>query len=116
MIAGVQKAMDDAQVDALVFLTLTCPATPLPGVVDNDYKCKEAAPMPFKFGQGYGGTQVLMASLTGFPEMTVPAGFTSDGVPIAISFFGRAWSEPALIKYAYAFEQATRARRAPSSR
>jgi len=116
MIAGVQKAMDDAQVDALVFLTLTCPATPLPGVVDGDYKCKDAGPMPFKFGEGYGGTQVLMASLTGFPEITVPAGFTSDGVPIAISFFGRAWSEPALIKYAYAFEQATRARRAPSSR
>jgi amidase len=42
----------------------------------------------------------------------VTAGFIS-GLPVGISFFGRAWSEPTLIKLAYSFEQATKARRAP---
>jgi len=42
----------------------------------------------------------------------VPAGFVF-GMPVGVSFFGRAWSEPTLIKIAYAFEQATRARKPP---
>ena len=45
-------------------------------------------------------------------SITVPAGFVA-GLPVGISFFGRAWSEPALIGYAYAFEQAHTVRRAP---
>jgi amidase len=44
--------------------------------------------------------------------MTVPMGFI-HGLPVGISFFGRAWSEPTLIKLAYAFEQATKVRRPP---
>ncbi|HTQ53689.1 MAG TPA: amidase [Bryobacteraceae bacterium] len=55
------------------------------------------------------------AAVAGYPNITVPAGFVS-GLPIGISFFGRANSEPALIRLAYAFEQATRFRRPPQFR
>jgi amidase len=48
-----------------------------------------------------------LAAVAGYPNITVPAGFAKE-LPIGISFFGRAYSEPTLIKIAYAFEQATR--------
>jgi amidase len=53
-----------------------------------------------------------LAAVSGYPNITVPAGFV-QGLPAGISFFGRAFSEPTLIKIAYAFEQATKARRTP---
>jgi amidase len=53
-----------------------------------------------------------LAAVAGYPNITVPAGFIKE-LPIGISFFGRAFSEPTLIKIAYAFEQATKARRTP---
>jgi amidase len=52
------------------------------------------------------------AAVAGYPNINVTAG-NIDGLPVGISFFGRAWSEPVLIKLAYAFEQAAKARRAP---
>jgi amidase len=52
-------------------------------------------------------------AVAGYPHITVPAGLV-HGLPAGISFFGPAWSEPALIKVAYAFEQATKARRKPT--
>ena len=52
-------------------------------------------------------------AVAGYPHITVPAGLVG-GLPAGVSFFGPAWSEPALIKVAYAFEQATRARRKPT--
>src|SRR5208283_4067034 len=52
------------------------------------------------------------AAVAGYPNINVTAGFLF-GLPAGISFFGRAWSEPTLIKLAYAFEQATKARQAP---
>jgi amidase len=52
------------------------------------------------------------AAVAGYPNINVTAGFLS-GLPVGISFFGRAWSEPTLIKLAYSFEQATKARQAP---
>ncbi|HEX4074816.1 MAG TPA: amidase [Candidatus Acidoferrales bacterium] len=58
-----------------------------------------------------GGTSSL-AAVAGYPNIHVPAGFVF-GMPVGVSFFGRAWSEPQLIRFAYAFEQATRARRPP---
>lgn len=53
-----------------------------------------------------------LAAVAGTPNITVPAGFICE-LPIGISFFGRAFSEPTLIRIAYAWEQATMARRAP---
>ena len=53
------------------------------------------------------------ANLTGFPDLIVPAGFTTDGLPVGISFFGPAFSEGSLLGLGYAFEQLTRARRDP---
>jgi len=58
-----------------------------------------------------GGSSGLPAA-AGYPHITVPAGFVF-GLPVGISFFGRAWSEPVLIKLAYAFEQATHHRKPP---
>jgi amidase len=52
------------------------------------------------------------AAVAGYPHITVPAGFVA-GLPVGISFFGSAWSEPALLGLAYAFEQTTLARRSP---
>ncbi len=52
------------------------------------------------------------AAVSGYPAITVPMGFVSR-LPIGVSFFGRAWSEPTLLKFAYAFEQATNHRQAP---
>ncbi len=52
------------------------------------------------------------AAVAGYPNINVTAGFLS-GLPVGISFFGRAWSEPTLIKLAYSFEQAVKGRRAP---
>jgi amidase len=52
------------------------------------------------------------AAVAGYPNINVTAGYLS-GLPVGISFFGRAWSEPTLIKLAYSFEQATKARQAP---
>jgi len=52
------------------------------------------------------------AAQAGYPAITVPMGFI-DGLPVGISFFGRAWSEPTLLKFAYAFEQATHLRKPP---
>ena len=53
-----------------------------------------------------------VTSVAGYPHITVPAGFFR-GLPVGISLFGRAWSEPVLIKLAYAYEQATKHRRPP---
>lgn len=62
-------------------------------------------------GSGYVGSS-SMAAVAGYPNITVPAGFIKE-LPIGISFFGKSWSEPTLIKLAYSFEQTTKARRKP---
>jgi amidase len=54
-----------------------------------------------------------LANLTGFPDLSVPAGFTSDNLPVGLSFLGPAFSEARLLALGYSFEQATRARRLP---
>ena len=92
---GIDAVMDQHKLDALV-----CP-TAGPGwvtdLVNGDHATGDSSSAP---------------AVAGYPHITVPAGFTF-GMPFGISFFGRAWSEPTLIKLAYAYEQATRARKAP---
>jgi amidase len=92
---GIDKTMDKHRLDALVAPT-SGPAT-LIDLVNGDY--------------GVNGSSTLPA-VAGYPDITVPAGF-ERGLPVGISFFGRAWSEGKLIAIAYAFEQATKHRRPP---
>jgi amidase len=93
---GIDKTMDAHRLDALVAPT-SGPAT-LIDLVNGDY--------------GPDGSSSLPA-IAGYPDITVPCGF-HFGLPVGMSIFGRAWSEPTLIKIAFAYEQATRHRRAPT--
>ena len=63
-------------------------------------------------GDHVAGGSSNAAAVAGYPNINVTAGFLF-GLPIGISFFGRAWSEPTLVKFAYAFEQTTQTRQAP---
>lgn len=96
---GIDAAMERHRLDAL-FASGGGPA----GVVDYAYGNRDT---------GGGGTS--LAAVAGYPSVTVPAGFIT-GMPVGVSFFGRAWSEPVLLRIAFAFEQATRARRPPQFR
>lgn len=88
-------AFEDHRLDAMVAPT-SMPAWPI-DLVNGD---------PLR------GSSAKSAALAGYPLVSVPAGEVR-GLPLAITFMGRAWSEPSLIAFAYAFEQATQARRAP---
>ena len=92
---GIDAIMDKHQLDALVAPT-GGPAW-LTDLVNGDHVA---------------GGSSNAAAVAGYPNINVTAGFIF-GLPVGISFFGRAWSEPTLIKIAYAFEQATKARQAP---
>ncbi len=61
------------------------------------------------------GSNAALSAQTGFPAITVPAGFTEGGFPVGIEMLGRPFGEPALLGLAYAYEQATRHRRPPST-
>jgi amidase len=63
-------------------------------------------------GDHFTGESSSLAAVAGYPSITVPAG-TVFGLPVGISFFGRAWSEPVLLAIAYGFEQVTQARKPP---
>jgi amidase len=72
-----------------------------------------AFPTDWALGDHYtGGGASTLPAVAGYPHVTVPAGFVF-GLPVGISFIGRAWSEPRLIELAYSFEQATKHRTAP---
>jgi amidase len=92
---GIDKTMDKHKLDALVAPTSGPPT--LIDLVNGDY--------------GVNGSSTIPA-VAGYPDITVPAGYYF-GLPVGISFFGRAWSEPTLIRIAYAYEQATKHRRPP---
>ena len=64
-------------------------------------------------GDHFTGGNTSVAAVAGYPSITVPMGFVGS-LPVGLSFIGGAWSEGRLIALAYAFEQATKARRAPT--
>ena len=87
------KAMADNRVDALAYPTIRRKANLI--------------------GQAQLGTNCRFAANSGLPAIVVPGGFTPDGLPVGVELLGRSWSEPQLIKLAYAYEQATNHRRPP---
>jgi amidase len=92
---GIDATMKKFKLDALIAPT-DSPAW-LTDLIDSDH---------------FIGGSSTMAAVAGYPSITVPAGFVF-GLPVGISFFGRAWSEPTLLKFAYAFEQASHSRKPP---
>ena len=92
---GINAIMDKHRLDALVAPT----GSP-------------AWPSDLVNGDPSSGGCSTPAAVAGYPHITVPAGMVF-GLPVGVSFFGRAYSEPTLIKLAYAFEQATRLRQPP---
>ncbi|MDE0357647.1 MAG: amidase [Gammaproteobacteria bacterium] len=94
---GIDALMNEHQLDAIV-----APTRDLPWTTDH-----------IKGDRLDGGSSAGPAAIAGYPDISVPMGFVS-GLPAGVSFFGRAWSEPVLIRIAYAFEQATQHRRAPT--
>jgi amidase len=110
--ASLLQFMKQNGFDALVFPSTTCVAPPLPGVIDPAYRCGSVA-QPLAPGEIPGVMPTALSPISGFPAIVVPAGFSSDGLPIEISIFGEPFSEPTLLKLAFAFEQASKARRRP---
>lgn len=92
---GIDATMEKYRLDALVAPT-GAPAWPT-DLVNGDHDA---------------GGSSGPAAIAGYPHVTVPAGYVF-GLPVGISFFGCAWSEPTLIKLAYSFEQATKFRKPP---
>jgi amidase len=92
---GIDKALKDNKLDALV-----APSGSPSWLTD------------FIRGDFSGGGFSQAAAVAGYPHITVPAGFV-EGLPVGISFVGGAWSEPTLFAMAYAYEQASKARRMP---
>ena len=96
---AVTKTMDAQKLDAWVYPTWSNP----PRLIGD-------------LNTPGGDNSQFFSPTTGFPSIQVPMGYTRGGrLPAGITFFGRAWSEPTLIKLAYAYEQATHHRRAPES-
>ncbi len=94
-VEGIDALMDKYKLDAIVAPT-GAPAW-LTDLINGDHSA---------------GGSSNVAAVAGYPNINVTAGYIF-GLPVGISFFGRAWSEPTLIKLAYSFEQATKARQAP---
>jgi amidase len=70
---------------------------------------------PARIGDPQPGTNCQLSASSGLPALSVPAGFTDDGLPIGVEFLGRAWGESDLLKIAYGWEQAAKLRRRPFS-
>src|SRR3954466_14791120 len=96
--AAVAKTMDENRLDGFVYPTWSNP----PRLIGD-------------MNTPHGDNSQVFSPTTGWPSINVPMGYTRGTLPIGIPIFGRAWSEPTLIKFAYAYEQATHHRRPPAT-
>ena len=92
---AILNAMASNHVDALAYPTITRKANLI--------------------GEPQAGSNCRLSSTSGLPAISIPGGFTPGGLPVGVELLGRAWSEPQLIKFAYAYEQSTRHRHPPTS-
>ena len=95
---AVASAMDAQTIDAFVYPTWSNP----PRLIGD-------------LNTPHGDNSQIFSPTTGWPAINVPMGYTRGTLPIGMTLFGRAWSEPTLIKFAYAYEQTTRQRRPPAA-
>jgi len=93
--AAVQATLEELRVDALAYPTLRR--------------------KPALIGEAQGGTNCQLSATTGLPAISMPAGFSADGLPIGLELLAGAWEEPKLLKYAFAWESAAKPRKAPFS-
>ncbi len=91
---AVQSAMAEHNLDALVYPTLSLPPAPI--------------------GKAQTGSNCHLSAWSGYPAITVPAGYTVDGHPVGLEMISTPWTEATLLNYAFAFEQGTKHRRSPS--
>ena len=102
----VRKIMADDRLDVLVYATFDHQPTLIaPDVLTNPDTKDEV---------GRGNNRYLSPGIA-FPALTVPAGFTTDGLPVGIEFMGRTFAEPTLFRLGYAYEQGARNRKPPAS-
>jgi amidase len=92
---GIDKVMDEHELDAIISVT-----------------GGPAWKIDLTNGDNFGMSSSSPAAIAGYPNITVPMGQV-DGLPVNISIFGRAWSEPVLLEIAYAYEQGTKHRMRP---
>ena len=93
--AAVLAAMEEQRIDALAYPTMRR--------------------KPVVIGDPQVGSNCQLSATTGLPAISIPAGFTADGLPIGLELLGGAFTEATLLKFAYGWEQATKPRRAPFS-
>jgi len=102
----VLQLMADNRLDALVYATFDYPPAAIPpDVMTNPSFVDLADP----------GNNRRLAPILGFPAISLPAGFTADGLPVGIEFMGRPFAEPTLFKLSYAYEQSTHNRKPPAT-
>ena len=103
---AVLKVMADNELDALVYATFDHQTT----MIATD------ALTNANTNDDYGlGNNRYLSPVIGFPALTVPAGFTSDGLPVGLEFLGRSFTEAKLLRLGYAYEQGTKHRKPPET-
>lgn len=110
--AAFRREMDAAGVAALVFPTWA--QLPLLNGDRNTQLAAVPVPAPARGVTHSRSSLTFVGSMLQWPALSVPSGYSSEGLPLGLQILGRAWDDEKIIGYAYAFEQATLYRRAPA--